>query len=107
MRFAWTMRLRPGCAETYVERHRAIWPEMRETLTRAGYRNYTIFQQEDLLFGYFECDDFGSLRRFLDQDETAARWRRSMADLVYNAPDPATGFPRLMTEVFRHDGGEG
>ncbi|WP_412535176.1 L-rhamnose mutarotase [Mesorhizobium sp. BAC0120] len=104
MRYAWTMRLKPGCAGAYVQLHRDIWPEMSATLDRAGYRNYTIFLQDDLLVGYFECDDLDELKQVLAADPTAARWRVSMAELVDNRPDPRTGFLPLMTPVFHHAG---
>lgn len=104
LRYAWTMKLKPGCAGAYTERHAAVWPEMRATLDRAGYRNYTIFLRDDLIVGYFECDDLDRLKQVLAADEAAARWRVSMAALVDNKPDPDTGFLPLMTPVFHHTG---
>lgn len=104
MHYAWTMKLKPGCAKAYAEHHAAVWPQMRATLDRAGYRNYTIFLRGDLLVGYFECDDLERMKQVLAADETAARWREVMAPLVHNEPDPQTGFLPLMTPVFHHAG---
>ena len=40
---AFTMQLRPGCAEEYRRRHDALWPELGELLRDAGIRDYSIF----------------------------------------------------------------
>jgi L-rhamnose mutarotase len=101
------MRLRAGCAESYIERHRNLPPDMRATLNRAGYRNYTIFRQGDLLVGTFECDDIVRMQRVLAADAAAARWRAAMAELVENnAPDPETGMLPMMIPIFHHAGNE-
>ena len=104
LRYAWTMRLRPHCADAYITRHRNIAPEMRATLNRAGYRNYSIFRHGDLLIRYFECDDLDRMKQVLAADEAAANWRASMAELVENTPNPQTGFLPLMVPVFHHAG---
>ena len=38
----WKATLLPGMRDEYVRRHDEIWPEMKETLARAGIVNYTI-----------------------------------------------------------------
>ena len=102
MRYAWTMRVRPGQADTYVARHRAMGPDMRDLLTRAGYRDYAIFLAGDRVFGTFACDDVDRLGRVLAEDELAAHWRREMAALIENDPDPRTGSLPLLTPIFEH-----
>lgn len=105
MRYAWTMRLRPNCADAYIARHQDLPPDMRATLNRAGYRDYTIFRQGDLLVGTFECDDLEHMKQVLAADKAAAKWRPAMAELVENnTPDPATGLLPLMVPVFHHAG---
>ena len=42
MRYAWTMRLRPNCADAYIARHQDLPLDMRATLNRAGYRDYFV-----------------------------------------------------------------
>jgi L-rhamnose mutarotase len=107
LRYAWTMRLKPDCADAYIARHRELPSDMRATLNRAGYRDYTIFRQGDLLVGTFECDDLERMQQVLAADEAALRWRAAMAELVEsNVPDPKTGMLPLMVPVFHHAGGD-
>ncbi len=42
IRHAFTMRLKPGCADEYKRRHDAIWPELAEALGKAGVSDYSI-----------------------------------------------------------------
>jgi L-rhamnose mutarotase len=46
--------VRPEKLAEYKRLHAAVWPEILRLLTEAGVRNYSIFQKDDLLFGYFE-----------------------------------------------------
>ena len=100
MRYAWSMKLKPGLAEEYKRRHDQIWPEMRAALTEAGFRDYAIFRRDDLLFGTFASDDLQDTLVRLRGSETAARWRDYMADAVENAPDPETGYLPLLELQF-------
>ncbi|MEO7653405.1 MAG: L-rhamnose mutarotase, partial [Bryobacteraceae bacterium] len=39
----------------YRERHKDVWPEMRDALRDAGWHNYSLFLRDDrLLIGYVE-----------------------------------------------------
>src|SRR5512140_1324393 len=43
----------------YKERHKNLWPEMREALQQTGWHNYSLFLREDgTLIGYVETPDF-------------------------------------------------
>jgi L-rhamnose mutarotase len=47
--------------DDYCDVHRDLWPEMREALTRHGWRNYSLFLRDDgLLTGYCETPDFAA-----------------------------------------------
>jgi L-rhamnose mutarotase len=64
-RICFVLRVKPHRLEEYKERHRAVWPEMQEALSRTGWHNYSLFLREDgLLVGYLETD------------EPARRWQR-------------------------------
>ncbi len=102
-RVAFAMKLRPGAADEYRRRHAAVWPEMLAALRSAGCHNYSIYQRDDDLFGYFEVDDFARFRAIMDASEVNARWQAGMAALIDPCTDPATGFHRRLTEVFRLD----
>jgi L-rhamnose mutarotase len=53
-RYAQLIRLRPECREEYIRLHAAVWPEVLATIEACNLRNYSIFLEGDLLFGYFE-----------------------------------------------------
>ena len=56
-RYAWKARILPGKLEEYIRRHDAIWPEMVNVLRSAGISNDTIWNTDDELFGYYECEN--------------------------------------------------
>ena len=71
----------------YKERHRAVWPEMRDALQAAGWRNYSLFLREDgLLVGYLETSDFERARAEMAKTEVNRRWQTEMAGFFQ---DPA------------------
>lgn len=60
-------------ADEYVRLHKAVWPEVLETLRRANITNYSIFRRGNLLFSYMEY-----------------RGRDLAADMAKVAADPVT-----------------
>lgn len=60
-------------AAEYIRLHRAVWPEVLDTLRRANVTNYSIYRRGTLLFSYMEY-------RGMDLD----------ADMASIANDPAT-----------------
>ena len=100
-RIGFVMRLLPGAEEEYRRRHAAVWPEMLAELKAAGASNYSIFLDEDRLFGYLEVEDLARFQRYLAASEVNARWQAEMgAGLIDPLTDPATGFHRQLDEVF-------
>jgi L-rhamnose mutarotase len=87
----------------YRERHREVWPEMREALRATGWRNYSLFLREDgLLVGYLEpTDDFDRIRVAMAKTRVNALWQAEMAPffeaLPGVGPDEAM---RPLDEVF-------
>ncbi len=100
-RVAFAMKLLPGKEAEYRRRHASVWPEMLDALRQAGCHNYSIYQRDDDLFGYFEVDDFERFRAMMDASDVNARWQADMTNLIDPLTDPATGFHRRLTEVFR------
>ena len=85
-RVCFTLQVRPQRVEEYRERHRAVWPDMLEALSDAGWRNYSLFLRSDgLLVGYLECDDFDAARAAMAGREVNVRWQREMAELFERA----------------------
>ena len=103
-RIAFTITLKPGADPTeYKRRHDEIWPEMAAALRAAGIRNYSIFRHGSTLFAYLEVEDFDRMRQTLATDATNARWQAYMRDMIEIDVDPATGFARLLPEMFHLD----
>jgi L-rhamnose mutarotase len=79
-RICFNLRVRPDRVEEYVQRHEAVWPEMREALAAAGWHNYSLFvTPSGTVIGYLECDDFERSRQAMEQTGVNARWQREMA----------------------------
>jgi L-rhamnose mutarotase len=101
-RVCFVLRVRPDRLEEYKERHRSVWPEMRDALSAAGWRRYSLFLGEDgLLVGYVETDDFERSLAGMEATDVNARWQAEMAGF-FELPDgerPDTGLRRL-EEVF-------
>jgi len=79
-RVGFTFKVQAELLPEYKERHQAVWPEMLEALSRAGWHNYSIFARPDgLLFGYVEVsEDFETARANMDGLEINDRWQAEM-----------------------------
>ena len=75
-------RLKPGMKEEYKKRHDEIWPEMTEVLNRAGLHNYSIWNYDNLLFSYFEVEDFNQAQKILRSSPVYDKWRIYMEDII-------------------------
>jgi L-rhamnose mutarotase len=100
-RTAFVLRVRPEKIDEYIRAHEAVWPEMLDALRGAGIRNYTIFRDDNRMFGYFEADDLAAAGRYLAQQDVSTRWQDSMAELLEErVPDEG---PPALEEIFRLD----
>lgn len=85
-RVCFVLQVKPERLEEYKERHRTVWPEMREALSRAGWRNYSLFLRDDgMLVGYLETDDFAGARGRMSQEPINAVWQESMKGFFVDA----------------------
>jgi len=101
-RVCFVLRVRPDRLEEYKERHRSVWPEMRDALSATGWHRYSLFLGEDgLLVGYLETDDFELARARMEAMDVNARWQAEMAGFfeLPGGERPDTGLRRL-EEVF-------
>lgn len=101
-RVCFLLKVREDRLAEYRERHAAVWPEMLDALSAAGWHNYSLFLREDgLLVGYLETEDFAAAQAAMAATEVNARWQAKMADffeaLDGSRPDEAM---RPLTEVF-------
>jgi len=100
-RTGFVLRVRPDKIDAYVEAHSNVWPQMRDALSSAGIRNYTIFRAGTQVFGYFEAEDLDAAERYLAAQEVCARWQDEMAGLLEErVPD---GGPPALEQIFRLD----
>jgi len=100
MRYCFNLRVRPERMAEYVERHRAVWPEMQDALRATGWRNYSLFLRTDgLLIGYVEADDLEASQAAMAALDVNTRWQAEMAEFFTGGGPEDVGFPQL-TEVF-------
>jgi len=80
-RCCFLLRVRPERLTEYVEVHQRVWEEMREALTRTGWRHYSLFlrPQDGLVVGYFESDDAVAAMAAMNNEEINTRWQAQMA----------------------------
>ena len=79
-RYCFLLRVRPERIDEYRRRHGAVWPEMLEALADTGWRNYSLFLDDDgLLVGYVEADDLQASLAAMARTEVNARWQAEMA----------------------------
>lgn len=100
-KYAWTWKVRPECLDEYVKMHNNPWPEIMEEHTKAGYRNYSIFQNGNQFFYCFECDDIKYANEYIAKSEACNRWNAITSKMVegsfdFNEEEPI----KFMPEVF-------
>ena len=104
-RVCFVLQVRPERLAEYKERHKNVWPEMRQALRETGWGNYSLFLRGDgMLVGYVETDDFEAARTAMAQREVNACWQKEMTEFFMNppgvAPDQAM---RPLEEIFHLD----
>lgn len=100
-KFAWTWHIKEECVEEYVRMHLEPWPEMLAEHSRAGIRNYSIFQHGRQFFYCFECDDVQSAFRIIAESEVCNRWNAIMSPMVEGSFDMREAAPiQPLREVF-------
>ncbi len=103
-RFAWRGRIKPGKKEEYIRRHDEIWPEMVQVLKEAGICNYTIYEVDGEVFGYYECEKgVAFAEKTQAESPVVDRWNEYMKDILINELDPETGTSFKLEQVFRLD----
>lgn len=101
-RVCFLLRVRRDRLDEYKARHREVWPDMLAALSASGWRNYSLFLDDDgLLVGYLETEDFAAALAAMEATEVNARWQAEMAEFFELPANerPDTGLRRL-EEVF-------
>jgi L-rhamnose mutarotase len=82
-RVCFLLRVRPDRLEEYKARHREVWPDMLAALSATGWSNYSLFLDDDgLLVGYFETEDFQAALDGMEATDVNARWQAEMAEFL-------------------------
>jgi L-rhamnose mutarotase len=100
-RFAFKMKLKPGCVAEYQRRHDTIWPELVALLKKSGITDYSIFfdQETSSLFAV-QKQEGASSSQDLGTFDVVKRWWQHMSDIMDTNPDKSpVSIP--LVEVFR------
>lgn len=90
-RVCFELRVKAERIPEYIDRHRAIWPEMAAALKAAGWNNYSLFLRPDgLLIGYFETSSLRESEAKIAATDVNARWQSEMRDFFVDEPDRLT-----------------
>lgn len=100
-RVCFQLQVKPDRIPEYVDRHRAVWPDMLRALHDAGWHNYSLFLREDgLLIGYLETDDFAAAQEAMGATEVNARWQAEMGEFFVDLDLPPDQSVLVLDEVF-------
>jgi L-rhamnose mutarotase len=100
-RVTFLLQVRRERLSEYLDAHEAVWADMLEALSRAGWRNYSLFVREEdgLVVGYFETENSEKSFRDMESEDVNQRWQYRMADYFV----PAAAEPQLLREYFHLD----
>lgn len=100
-KYAWRAKVVKGKEKEYAKRHAEIWEEMKETLKKAGIKNYSIWLSGEDLFGYYECENgIEYAAKVQSESEVVKRWNEYMKDVLIMPADEETGAQPHLTQVF-------
>ena len=100
-RYLWKASIKEGSRDEYIRRHREIWPELVEVLKQAGICNYSIWEQDGQLIGYYECEQGCEYAaRIQAESPVVDRWNEFMKDILIMDFDPTTGAQKKLEQVF-------
>lgn len=86
-RICFLLQVKRERLEEYRRRHAAVWPEMLNALSAAGWHNYSLFLRDDgLLVGYLETPDFEQALARMAGTDINKRWQEEMAPFFEGAP---------------------
>jgi L-rhamnose mutarotase len=87
-RIAFKMKLFPGFADEYKERHDEIWPDLVEILKDAGISDYSIFIDEETnhLFGVLKAESIEKVDD-LSANPIMQQWWQFMSDIMETNTD--------------------
>ena len=98
-RCCFLLRVRPERLAEYIEVHQHVWQDMRDALSNAGWRRYSLFlrPEDGLVVGYFESDDTAAALRTMVDEDVNTRWQKDM-DQYFVQPNGGT--PEILAQYF-------
>ncbi|GKX28149.1 hypothetical protein SH1V18_06290 [Vallitalea longa] len=100
-KFAWTWNIKEEYINEYIDMHLNPWKEVLEEHSKAGIKNYSIFQNGNQFFYCFECDDIDTAFKYLDDSEVCNKWNDITSKMVEGSFDFGDAEPITpMREVF-------
>jgi len=87
-RIAFKMKLYPGFAEEYKDRHDDLWPDLKALLKEAGISEYSIFidYETNSLFGVLKAANLDALEELPDSP-IMQQWWQYMSDIMETNDD--------------------
>lgn len=86
MRQAVLFRLKDkSMMEEYKKRHDNIWREVLDIIKASGIENYSIWNVDDILFGYYEIENESANKKateILFSEPKFLEWRSYMEDII-------------------------
>jgi len=96
-RYCFNLQVRPELMGEYVERHRAVWPDMLHALKTSAWHNYSLFLRDA---GLLE-DPYTGARASIADTAVGSRWQTEMAQFFIGIDGrPPDESLLLLTEVF-------
>ena len=92
-KYAWTWEVKEESLEEYINLHLNPWQEILQEHSKAGIKNYSIFQNGNQFFYCFECDDVEEAFNYIAKSDPCNRWNAITSKMVkgsfdFNQPEP-------------------
>jgi len=101
MRYCWVWNVKKEFLKEYVEMHLNPWQEILDEHSRAGIRNYSIFQNDNQFIYVFECDDVTAAFEYIDNSQICQKWNAVTSKMVEGSFDFGQAEPiSFLNEVF-------
>ena len=92
-RYGMVIKVKPEGLEEYKRLHANPWPEVDQILFNKGIRNFSIFEKDYILFGYFEFlgDDIAAAFKSMEDYPIYREWLTLCDPLQEPLPTRKTG----------------
>lgn len=99
---AFVIKLKEGMFDEYLLRHTMIWDDVKNILIRAGRKNYSIWSDRHIIFGYYEAENIGECNKILKSSDIMKKWQNHIQELteLQILADGSTGFAKSLEKVF-------